>query len=397
MARKKYDIAVIGAGLNGLVISHALAKSGKKIALIESQEKLGGIFQDSTTRLGSLPDFFSHLSFNKELEENFSRWTSKIFEEQEQSYLKPELVTKTFDSGKFKDFVGFGDKSPDFVDEITEYTNSTKLQMQTGFTEIVKSYISDLEQSENVDILFNSTLTGFHLEEGRLDLIEVNDGKKIEADEYIYTANLFTLNELDEIEILSKAQRQSLAKASSFTAIHLQFIHPGSELPIDKDYILAAAKDKSQACYGQFSLATNFANAQAEAYQISTWMSFVESSLTNDMELTGNLVREMKRQVKRAFPEAIESSEFERVFVAPNSHCTNKVKVKDFKSDKYPNFYILSRELDEVQGVMGRIHTAVQLLDELDIALAKFQSPEIVDTVENSVDNLEASAQTDVV
>ncbi|MEE6249230.1 MAG: NAD(P)-binding protein [Bdellovibrionota bacterium] len=389
MARKKYDIAVIGAGLNGLIITHSLAKAGKKVILVESADRLGGVFQEHNMKLGKLPDFFSNQKYFSEAAENFSRWCSRLFGE-ETAFVKVNPSTKTFDSGKFKDFIGFGDKAPVFVDELTAYTNTEKLQMQTSFSSITQSYIQELEALENVDILTNSILTAFHPLEGQIDLIEVNDGKKIEADEYVFTGSLFSLDSLsEEVEVLTKSQKQSLAKANSFTAVHLEFVHPGNELPIEEDFVLSAAKEKSQACYGQFSLADNFSGAQAEAYQMSTWLSFVESNLTNDMETTGNLVREMKRQVKRAFPEAIDNAVFERVVVTPDSHCTNKVKVKDLKSTNFPNFYILSKELDESDGIMGRVKTAVDFLDEKDISLSSFSAVEDVDIVDKAVDKNE--------
>lgn len=389
MARKKYDIAVIGAGLNGLIITHSLARAGKKVILVESADRLGGVFQEHSMKLGKLPDFFSNQKYYSEAAESFSRWSSRLFGE-ETAFVKVNPSTKTFDSGKFKDFIGFGEKAPIFVDELTAYTNTEKLQMQTSFSNITQSYIDELESFENVDILTNSTLTAFHTVEDQMDLIEVNDGKKIEADEYIFTGSLFSLDNMsDEVEVLTKAQKQSFAKATSFTAIHLEFVHPGNELPIEEDFVLSAAKDKSQACYGQFSLADNFSGAQSDVYQMSTWLSFVESNMTNDMETTGNLIREIKRQVKRAFPEAIDNAVFERVVVTPNSHCKNKVQVKDMKSANFPNFYILSKELDECDGIMGRVKTAVEFLDERDISLSSFSNLENVDIVDKAVDKNE--------
>ena len=40
---KKFDIIIIGAGHNGLIAACVLSKKGKKVLLIEKNEKLGGL------------------------------------------------------------------------------------------------------------------------------------------------------------------------------------------------------------------------------------------------------------------------------------------------------------------------------------------------------------------
>ena len=40
---KKYDIIVIGGGVNSLVTANLLAQSGKKVLLLEKREKVGGL------------------------------------------------------------------------------------------------------------------------------------------------------------------------------------------------------------------------------------------------------------------------------------------------------------------------------------------------------------------
>ena len=40
---KKFDVIIIGAGHNGLIAACVLSKKGKKVLLIEKNEKLGGL------------------------------------------------------------------------------------------------------------------------------------------------------------------------------------------------------------------------------------------------------------------------------------------------------------------------------------------------------------------
>ena len=40
---KQFDIIVIGGGVNSLVTANLLARSGKKVLLLEKREKIGGL------------------------------------------------------------------------------------------------------------------------------------------------------------------------------------------------------------------------------------------------------------------------------------------------------------------------------------------------------------------
>ena len=40
---RRYDVIVIGGGVNSLVATDMLAKAGKKVAVIEAQEQVGGL------------------------------------------------------------------------------------------------------------------------------------------------------------------------------------------------------------------------------------------------------------------------------------------------------------------------------------------------------------------
>ena len=39
----QYDVIVIGSGINGLVASSIIAKSGKKVLIVDERETIGGL------------------------------------------------------------------------------------------------------------------------------------------------------------------------------------------------------------------------------------------------------------------------------------------------------------------------------------------------------------------
>ena len=55
---KKYDAVIVGGGHNGLVAASYLAKSGKKVVLLEAESELGG----ATTSVKPFPEFEARLS-----------------------------------------------------------------------------------------------------------------------------------------------------------------------------------------------------------------------------------------------------------------------------------------------------------------------------------------------
>ena len=370
MARKKYDIAVIGAGLNGLILAHALGEQGKKVALIEANEKPGGLYQATMNKTARLPEVFQSHTFQAELNESFQRWSAKV-DPGRDLFVRRTFRTKIFDSGKWKDFLGFGDKPPAFVDQMNPYCNSEKVQSLVDLSQLSEAYTAAIEQHTGIDLFVHSHWTAVAGNDHKIESIDINDGKKVEAEEYVYTASLWYLEEGLRQQILQKNQLQALAKADCFSSVHIQCLHAVQDAPDDSDFILSAAKEKTQACYGQLRNLQERSSEDGAALQISSWMSFVEQSQSSDMEVTGDLLREMKRQIKRAFPELFSGCVYERVFVSPHSHCQIERKDAGKRPTPWQNLSLIPREWDRGSGLMGRIDAAVQWLDERDVPMAE--------------------------
>lgn len=386
MARKKYDYVIIGGGLTGLLTTLALAKEGKKIALLESNDQLGGNLQKRNSPLGDLPAFIKYFPVTDEVKENVQRFASQIFSVDE-PVIKQNITTKTFDSGKFKDFVGFGKRAPEFSEVITNYTNAENWSFAESLTDLTQDLIQAIQAIDSVDVFTDSTLTNLTLEGQRISLAEVNTSKNFEAEEYIFTAPIHSLLGISNEDVLPVKLKTKIAKPDYWTAIHLEMLHKDANAPADSDYILMAGTDKAIPCFGFFSEEFVTEESGESKLQQSQWISFVESNLTNDMELTGNLVREMKRQVKRAHPEVLDTKAFERISVYPFSHGLVDVELDNFKPGKLENFYLLSKEFDKSNNMLGRISSAVSFLDHLDL-----QVPSLVQADQDS-DLLELESQ----
>jgi len=64
---KKYDYVIIGAGFTGLVASYHLAKSGKSVCLIDSDDQVGGLASTFKFNDGTVVEKFYHHWFNNDL------------------------------------------------------------------------------------------------------------------------------------------------------------------------------------------------------------------------------------------------------------------------------------------------------------------------------------------
>lgn len=101
MLRKKYDCLVIGGGIAGIYCSKILAKSGKRVAIIE-KEKLGG----TALRWGALPvkvalDYFKHNNRDEFL--SYYRDCLNMIEKKIDLEIKKSNVDLYYGEGEFID------------------------------------------------------------------------------------------------------------------------------------------------------------------------------------------------------------------------------------------------------------------------------------------------------
>ena len=168
-----YDYVIIGAGLNGLAIASALNKITTNIALIDSADTFGGLNRSIQTQYGFVNNGLRFIPDTSSAQKSIA-----FLELLMMSSLNPksqELTPQTFEAGGMKEFVGFGDNSPKFYDEIAYFLNAKTLK-------------TDLEPHEWSQILFThftgdfyprSYVTRFHQENGNFTSLTVNGQKTI--------------------------------------------------------------------------------------------------------------------------------------------------------------------------------------------------------------------------
>jgi hypothetical protein len=346
-----YDYVIVGSGLNGLAIASALNKITTNIALIESADTFGGHNRSIQTPYGLVNNGLRFLPDTPSAQKSIG-----FLELLMGSPVNPqslELPPQTFELGGLKDFVGFGDNSPKFYDEISYFFNSQTLK-------------TDLEPHEWSQILFTqfngdffprSYVTRFHQENGTFTSLTVNGQKNIMGQNFIYCGAVPSLKTLLPEGVLSSKALTKLAKGKFWTAVCLDLFHSGKVTDLENIHVLnGTTQDDVGPCVGKFLPATNI---EGNDCQYSQWMTCVDDQESEDSEVIAVSLKKIKRQLKRAYPDALENLKFERIMVAPSFSGTGDLKLT--AQQKLPgmeNFWVASSSMNPQKNLLGALSQA---------------------------------------
>ncbi|MGE0528340.1 MAG: NAD(P)-binding protein [Bdellovibrionales bacterium] len=343
-----YDTIIVGGGLTGLLLTHRLHLAGQKVALLDAREALGGRYHRQSFRQPfSSPnlDFFPATNENVELTD----WVKSVapiplhFEVREH---RPQI----FDDGKWKPFAGFGDVSFQSVSELSFFNHSHELHMEPGTDQLVRALVEQLPIAAHT----LAEVTSIHTEEDRVRTLIVNGDKTLAAERFIFTPHPTLLNGLIEGDGLAPKHRTRLAKMTSWTAVILELSHSPA-LVEDSDVRLFShgAKDFEPVVGRVFG-------------ELSRWMTLVPEERESDHEFIGQCIRHIKRQLKRAWPLALEGPQTEKIYILSRAFGQHNLKGKDpFRFPEFSNFYVSSHALAEQPGALGSLEIARSLEAEL--------------------------------
>ncbi|MFK8137491.1 MAG: NAD(P)-binding protein [Bdellovibrionales bacterium] len=375
MARKKYDYIILGSDICALIIANSLQQSNKKVLIIEPGNQIGDRIRPVQANFGSLPLSFRDLNPSEQTNLSLGRFLNFIG--LESGYTKITRSFKTFESGKFKDFLGFGKTPPAFMDLLDDMLSTERIELD----EEPKIWFEKLTENLNCDIELGSQVTDFIIEEKNIQLVEVNDSRFFEGNEIINCLPIEEILELKTADLVSKKNRQKIAKTQRWSTLQLSLVHKANDAPDSSEfqYVLRGGTDKSVPCFGFFSEPTNFEGLE-DVYQVSHWISYLESELTDDMESSGTLAREMKRQIKRAFPELMNSTVFEKIQLSPNTMGRTELHLQAFREKHLTNFSNLCPIGDFDHQTSSRIHNSIQWLEENNLDLIAIKPDQELET-----------------
>lgn len=353
----EFDSIVIGGGLSGLIAAHQLESTGRKVALVEGLDTLGGNCRPTRSIAGTLDHGLKFIPANEASEEAL-RWLSSILGE-ELSWELVEAPPVTYDDGRFKPFVGFGEQKVETAAEVDAYAKGRYLRLRST----PKDWVQKLGESFAGTLLPQSHVTKMHVDDHFVINVIVNGAKHLSAREIVFCATPQQLVRLLPEGTVPARLRQKLIKGGDFwTSVNLDLIHIGSVTESQAVHVLKGANEEP--CVGLFHPPTTLEDGRA--VQVSQWLTLVHRDITDDAEAVGSALKQIKRQVKRAYETALDGLAQERIAVSPTSHGDlTGVLSADGKWPKLENLWVISSFQDSEKNIVGAIRQARRTLATL--------------------------------
>ena len=122
-------------------------------------------------------------------------------------------------------------------------------------------------------------------------------------------------------------------------------------------------QDEFGPCVGAFQAP---AEVNGENLQYSQWLTFVEDEEAEDTEIIGFALKKIKRQIKRAYPDALENLKFERILVVPSYAGHGDLKLSANQSlAGVENFWVGSSQVHVQKNLLGALLQAELITSSL--------------------------------
>jgi hypothetical protein len=367
-----YDYVIIGGGLTGLTIAKKISEETENILVLEAQDYIGG--SNHVARLQQ-HEINNGLRFFPGSEQSVRAISFLEYLLKQKINLSiVENNPETYESSGFKRFVGFGDKTIEFYDQLNYFLSDSEMQLGSQ----PYQWIQSLKEALHQKIMTKSIVTRFGFESldsesPKLTHILVNGTKTIHAQHFIFTGSVKDLRLLLPDDVLNPRAKAKLKKSQAWQGVCVDLFHSHK---IDKPnlfFLNGTTDDDIGPCVGRF-LTENITLNQTPSSvdvegqvsgQVSQWLSFVDSESAEDTENIGLVLKKIKRQIKRAFPEIAESIKAERIFISPPLSGAD-VKINANGSfPKVPNLWIGSAQLSIKPNLLGALLQAQTILAAL--------------------------------
>jgi protoporphyrinogen oxidase len=361
-----YDYIIIGSGLTGLTIAQKLSQETSNILVLEAHDFIGG---DNRSAKLNDQEISNGLRFFPATESS----TKSI--EFLESILKTTLVSskkennpESYEASGFKRFVGFGDKSVEFYDQLSYFLSSEEYVL----TEPPHVWIQKLQENLTDKIQTKSIVTKFgfetfETEKPQLTHVVVNGTKQIHARNFIFAGPVKDLGLLLNDDILSLRAKAKLKKVQAWQAVCLDLFHTAASEKNNLFVLNGTTDDEIGPCLGRFHAPQLDENQQTSG-QFSQWLSFVDAESAEDTENIGLVLKKMKRQIKRAFPEISDSVKKERIFVTTALSGSEIKLTGHLTIPQVENLWIASPQVSKSKNLLASLQQAQMVLAAMGFA-----------------------------
>lgn len=300
-----YDYIIIGSGLTGQAVATQLSLETKNVLLLEAEPFTGGSNRPALLNGMTLDSGLRFMPAN-ELALTAIKNIENVLG---LKLIKAEVDNhpETYEAAGFKSFVGFGDNPPAFYGQFSYFLSPKELELTLPLHQILQ-LLKDKYQGET---LTRSHVTGFGFEElpenskqeAEITHVIVNGSKTFYGKNFIFTGSVRDLAQLLPDNLLSVRAKSKLKKDTYWMALCLDLYHENTTLDKANLFVLDGTTDDTIGpCVGRFhpAVAAEISETQ-KSHQVSQWISFIDLSTAEETENIGEVLKKMKRQIKRAF------------------------------------------------------------------------------------------------
>ncbi len=357
-----YDFVIVGSGLPGLLMASALSRFTSNIALLEANDTYGGCHKKIDSPLGPIENGLRFFP-NTELSRSALHFAGNLMNLKVQDELR-DSQSVFFEGGQFKPFVGFGDQNIEFYDELSYFLAHSEIPLKFPVHEWPKR----LMETFKGDFMPRSIATKFQSEDGRVKSVLINGTKTISGDQFIFCGSFKDLSVLLPSESISARAKNKLNKTTYWTSICLDIIHANTIDTANVYHVLnGTTQDELGPSFGKIYPQVEIDGVKK---QLSQWITYVDDELSDDSEITALALKKMKRQIKRAYPQALENPISERIFVYSNYAGDGVLKVNENQTlAGLDNLWIASPTINAGKNLVGAIKQAEMVISSLGFSI----------------------------
>ncbi|MGE4130671.1 MAG: FAD-dependent oxidoreductase [Bdellovibrionales bacterium] len=327
---------IVGGGLTGLLIAHRLHTKGHKVTLLEKQDFLGGSLRRPNVNLFPATDsavgLMEWLKSLAPLPVNFS-----VAEH------RPQI----FEEGRWRPFAGFLDAEFKSLNELSHISAANEIRLEPSSDQIVRMLVEQLPLSAQCQ----TEVTQIRCKDGRVEEVVLNGDKSLRTEQLIFTGNPQELNRLIDGESLPPKYRTRLAKMAQWTSVTLELSHPEPLSDSDAILVFGSSSKEFEPVFGRVVGTT------------SRWMTLVHSERSDEHDFTGQCLRHIKRQLKRAWPQLFDNPLEEKILVQAEAFGQHSLKTRvPWQIPELSNLFIGGPTLAEAPGWLGSVESARGIL-----------------------------------
>lgn len=294
---KQYDHVIVGYNTASLSFAYELAKKGQNFCLLDS-------VHFNSRPVKTMPSLECLVATRPTFNSVIDGWEDDVLRDIFGEIRTLEGPPTTFEKGNFKSFLGFGSEKIVALEAVEPFCQTQHWHPTLSIENFWDKALSVVAES----LFLDQQVTDIEQQDHEILSLTLNGKSQVKGNQFYFFDHFPFLFETVGPSVKKIASR--FGKAKWYSSVNLVIHHKGVEGELEADQFYLLMGSKNQPCLGEFS--------QIRGEWVSRWESFFPAELTIDSETTGTYLKEIKKQVKRAFPEWITPEVAEQILIHDN-------------------------------------------------------------------------------